>query len=70
MGKNETNLFNGNMITSIREALDISFEELAEASGISQNALAAYERGERTPRTEVKVMIAKCFKVKIAEILQ
>ena len=36
-------------------------EAVAEAIGVSKSAWAMYERGERVPRDEVKVEIAKYF---------
>ena len=35
--------------------------EVAEAVGITQTALSAYERGERIPRDEVKIKLADYF---------
>lgn len=38
-----------------------SQEEVAKAVGITQSALSMYERGERTPRDDVKIKIANYF---------
>lgn len=40
-------------------------EEIASALGITKSAWAMYERGERVPRDEVKVKIAKFFGISI-----
>ena len=36
-------------------------DEIAKAIGVTKSAWAMYERGERTPRDEVKVRIADYF---------
>lgn len=43
-------------------------EEIAESLGITKSAWAMYERGERTPRDEVKVRIAKYFGKTVEEL--
>lgn len=43
-------------------------EEVAAAVGISRSALAMYERGERVPRDEIKVSLAKYFGVSVQEL--
>lgn len=40
---------------------DKTQEEIANALGISLSAIGMYERGERVPRDEVKIAIAKYF---------
>lgn len=42
--------------------------EVAEAVGISTSALAMYESGQRIPRDEVKVRLARYFGASIEEI--
>ncbi|KWZ78279.1 MAG: helix-turn-helix transcriptional regulator [Negativicoccus succinicivorans] len=42
--------------------------EVAEAVGISISALAMYESGQRIPRDEVKVRLARYFGASIEEI--
>lgn len=39
-----------------------SQEEVAKAVGISTSALSMYECGERIPRDDIKVSLAKYFK--------
>ena len=38
-----------------------SRQEVAEACGISVSALAMYEAGERVPRDEIKIKLAKFY---------
>ena len=45
-----------------------TLSEAASAMGISTSALGAYERGERTPRDEVKQQIAKYYGRSVAYI--
>ena len=45
-----------------------TIEESAKAIGISKSALAMYERGERSPRDEVKIRIADYYKKPIQKI--
>ena len=43
-------------------------EEMAKAIGVTKSAWAMYERGERVPRDEVKIRIAKYFSKTVQEI--
>ena len=43
-------------------------EEVAKALGISLSAVGMYERGERIPRDEVKIAIAKYYDVTVQSI--
>ena len=43
-------------------------EEVANALGISLSAIGMYERGERMPRDEVKIAIAKYFDTTVQAI--
>lgn len=43
-------------------------EEVANALGISISAIGMYERGERIPRDEIKIKIAKYYKKSIQSI--
>ena len=43
-------------------------EEVAKALGVSLSAIGMYERGERMPRDEVKIAIAKYFDVTVQSI--
>ena len=40
---------------------DKSLKEVAEANGISVSALSMYEAGNRIPRDEIKVRLAKYY---------
>ena len=42
--------------------------EIASAVGISLSALGMYERGERMPRDEVKIALAKFYDVTVQSI--
>lgn len=43
-------------------------KEIAEALGISISALSMYEIGQRIPRDEVKIKIAKFYNKSVQEI--
>lgn len=45
-----------------------SRSEVASAIGITERALASYERGERVPRDEVKQRIATFYKRSVQHI--
>ena len=47
---------------------DRTQEEIAKAIGITKSSWAMYERGERTPRDETKMHIAKFFGKSVEEI--
>ena len=48
---------------------DRTQEEVANAIGISLSAIGMYERGERMPRDEIKIAIAKYFDTTVQAIL-
>lgn len=43
-------------------------EEVAKANGISLSAIGMYERGERIPRDEVKLSLAKYYDTTVQAI--
>lgn len=43
-------------------------EEVAAAVGISSSALGMYEQGNRIPRDEIKVRLAKYYSVSVQEL--
>ena len=43
-------------------------DEIANAIGITKSAWAMYERGERVPRDEVKIQIARYFGKTVQEV--
>ena len=47
---------------------DRTQEEIAAALGITKSSWAMYERGERVPRDEVKIRIAKYFGKSVEEL--
>lgn len=47
---------------------DRTQEEIARDIGITKSSWAMYEREERVPRDEVKIQIAKYFKLPVQEI--
>lgn len=49
------------VLRSLRREKGETQAEVAKSVGISASAYAMYETGERVPRDEVKVMIAKHF---------
>lgn len=42
--------------------------EIAKAVGISVSALSMYEKGERIPRDEIKIRLAKFYGTTVEEI--
>lgn len=49
----------GQRIKSLREQRGISRESFCNAVGITLSALSMYENGQRIPRDEIKVRIAR-----------
>lgn len=47
---------------------DQSREEVSSANGISVSALQMYENGQRIPKDEIKVRLAKYYQVTVQEI--
>lgn len=45
-----------------------SLKEVAEANGISISALSMYEAGNRIPRDEIKVRLAKYYGTTVEDI--
>lgn len=43
-------------------------QEAADGIGINRNAYAMYERGERVPRDDVKVLIANYYNMTVSDI--
>ena len=43
-------------------------EEISKELGITKSSYAMYERGERTPRDEVKVRISNYYGVSVQEL--
>lgn len=47
---------------------DRSREEVARAVGVSVSAISMYENGERIPRDDIKIRIAKYYRRSVQEI--
>ena len=45
-----------------------TLSEVANACGVSKSALQMYEKGERIPRDEIKIRLAKYYNQPIEEI--
>ena len=45
-----------------------SREEVAKAIGVSVSAISMYENGERIPRDDIKIKIAKLYQKTVQEI--
>lgn len=43
-------------------------EEVAKANGLSVSAVGMYERGERIPRDEIKIRLAKYYNESVQDI--
>lgn len=43
-------------------------EEVAKSIGVTVSALSMYERGERVPRDEVKVKLARLYNKSVQEL--
>lgn len=53
----------GRKLRNTREALKLSVQEVAREAGVSESAIYMYEQGERLPRDEVKLKLAKIYKM-------
>lgn len=56
----------GRRLTELRG--DKSQEKVARDNDLSLSAYTKYERGERTPRDEIKVKLAKYYGVSVGDI--
>ena len=57
---------NGKRLRELRGARSVA--DVSDAVGISQSALLMYERGERNPRDDVKIRLARYYGVGIGTI--
>ena len=55
----------GQRIKSLREKQNIPRDSFCREVGITQSALSMYENGQRIPRDEIKVKIARSLGVSI-----
>ena len=58
----------GQRLRSYRKARNISVLEAAEYCGCSIQAINSYERGERTPKLERMIKLAKLYEVQFEEL--
>ena len=55
----------GEKIKKLREEQDIQRDDFCDTVGISLSALSMYETGQRIPRDEIKLKIARCLNTSI-----
>ena len=55
----------GQRIKALREELGLSREQFSNEVGITLSAVSMYENGQRIPRDEIKVKIARVLKTSI-----
>ena len=58
----------GKSLKELRQKAGLSREEVSTALGVGLSALAMYERGERIPRDEVKIRIARLYGKSVDDI--
>lgn len=58
----------GQRLIALRMKANKTQDEVAKAIGSSLSAIGMYERGERIPRDEVKLAIAKYFDTTVQSI--
>lgn len=59
----------GNRIRELRLKKNITQKELAELLGVSQQAVANYEKGKRIPKAKTQLELAGVFKVPISYVM-
>lgn len=55
----------GQRIKSLRESMNLSRDSFCKSVGITLSALSMYENGQRVPRDEIKVKIARTLNTSI-----
>ncbi len=58
----------GRRLRALRTGRGLTQEELARQLGVSKSALCMYERGEREPRRETLLAVARLFGVDLGEL--
>ena len=48
-------------LVELRKKKGVSRAEVAKAVGVTRSAMSMYERGERVPRDNIKIALAKYF---------
>lgn len=59
-----------NRIREKRAELKMTQSKLAKLSGISQNAISQYERGDKIPRVDYALMLADALKCNVEELFE
>ena len=55
-------------LRSARNDINLSREDVCAACGISISALSMYENGQRVPRDEIKIKLARCYGKTVEEL--
>ena len=58
----------GEKLKELRKEKNLTVTEVADACGISHQAITMYETGERVPRDEVKLKLANLFETTVESI--
>lgn len=59
---------NGERLKTLRKRANETIAEAAENVGVSIASWSAYERGEKTPRDEIKVLISEHYSTPVCDI--
>ena len=59
----------GQEIKSYRKSLNLSQEQLAKATGISQQAISFWEQNKRTPNMDDCIILADFFGITLDELV-
>lgn len=54
-------MFNGSLLRALREENNLTQTQVADAVGVTQSAIGAFERGDRTPRPSVVEALSNFF---------
>lgn len=58
----------GKTLLALRKKNKKTISQVAEYCGISRSAISMYENGQRIPRDDIKVQLAKYYNVSIEKI--
>lgn len=58
----------GQRIKALRESMNITRDSFCQSAGITLSALSMYENGQRIPRDEIKVKIARILNTSIESL--
>lgn len=59
---------NGEKLKNLRKRANETIAEAAESVGVSIASWSAYERGEKTPRDEIKMLISEHYATPVCDI--